>query len=409
MTSSSQRRRVAVVGAGASGLVAGLFAAACGAETVILESASDGGRKLLVTGGGRCNILPARPDLARFVTDSSPNSLRKILRSWPHAEIVAFFEKELGLRLEEEAGTGKLFPVSQRAADVRDRLQRAAGRKGARLLANSRVTDLLEVNGAWRIERQGGAPIEADAVILATGGLSMPATGSDGAGFALARRLGHTVNETYPALMPLWGKTSPFSALAGITQEVEITARDAQRSCMARGALLFTHNGFSGPAVMDVAHVVARNAGARVTVRWTPHGEKEWQEMFAAKGGPRTVLNLLRQRMPVRLAEALCDLAGVARDQSLANLKRESRLRLVETLTRGELPVAGHGGYESAEVTGGGVALGEVDPRTLESRICPGLFFCGEILDAFGPIGGYNLWWAWVTGRAAGMGTAALG
>ncbi len=390
--------------------MAGIFAASGGAETLLLERTKDGGRKILISGGGRCNILPARVDERRFVTDSSPNTLRKILRSWPLTEQVAFFEQVLGLPLVEEKETAKLFPASNRARDVRDGLLSLAARRGARFLSGITVTGLRPSRDGWTIERDSGEPLAADAVVVATGGLSVPSTGSDGGGLGILEALGHTVHPTYPALTPLLAERSPFAELAGISLPVTITARDGVRSAHASGGFLFTHRGYSGPSVLDVSHVPVRSrlegdAGARVTVRWAPLDEPEWEAALQPEG-TRTVAGVLRRVLPERLAEALGALAGVPLTRPLAQLRREERLRLVETLVRGPLGWTGDEGYRKAEVTGGGVSLGEIDPHTLESRRHPGLFICGEVLDAFGPIGGYNFLWAWATGRAAGAAAA---
>ena len=204
--SENCRRRVLVIGAGAAGSMAAIFAAAAGAETLLLESTQDGGRKILISGGGRCNILPARLDESRFVTDSSPNTLRKIVRSWPLHEQIIFFERELGLPLVEEEESGKLFPASQRARDVRDGLLMLGARKGVKFMPHSRMTGLTPQLGSWRVEREGGAPLEADAVVLATGGLSVPKTGSDGRGLSILEKLGLTIHPTYAALTPLTAK-----------------------------------------------------------------------------------------------------------------------------------------------------------------------------------------------------------
>jgi hypothetical protein len=217
------------------------------------------------------------------------------------------------------------------------------------------------------------------------------------------------VNATYPALTPLVGTASPLSGLAGISLPVTITARDGQRSAAATGGFLFTHRGYSGPAVLDVSHVAVRSleekSPARLTVRWTRHDAAAWEAALQGSGA-RTVAGALRGELPDRLAGALALLAGVDPALPVARLPRQQRLRLIETLVRGALPWSGHEGYAKAEVTGGGVSLAEVDPRTMESRKLPGLFICGEALDAFGPIGGYNFLWAWSTGRAAGLGAA---
>jgi predicted Rossmann fold flavoprotein len=396
---------VAVIGAGAAGATAALFAARAGAEALLLERTRDGGRKILISGGGRCNILPARLDETRFVTDSSPHTLRNIVRSWPLAEQRAFFEQELGLPLVEEAESGKLFPASNKARDVRDGLLALAARAGARFLPGCNVMWIAPEADGWRLDLEDGRVLRAGRVIVATGGLSVPSTGSDGRGLVMLRELGHTIHPTYAALTPVTAEPAPFAGLAGVSLTVALTAKSRERTARATGGFLFTHRGYSGPAVLDVSHVLVRSADgadrARLLVQWTARDEVAWSTALKSDG-PRGVVSLLRGEMPARLADRLLELAGVAPDARLAQLTRERRVALIEALVRYELPWTGHGGYAKAEVTGGGVSLAEIDPRTMESRRQPGLFLCGEVLDAFGPIGGYNFVWAWATGRAAG-------
>ena len=387
-------------------MMAAIFSAMGGAETLLLERTRDGGRKILISGGGRCNILPARLDERRFVTDSSSNTLRNIVRSWPLQEQIAFFEQQLGLRLVEEEESAKLFPASNRARDVRDGLLSVATRCGVRFLPGTFVTGLAPGNSSWKLEREGGEPIEVDRAIVATGGLSVPNTGSDGLGLTILSALGHTIHPTYPALTPVVAQPAPFRELSGVSLRVTISGRDPARSSTATGGFLFTHRGYSGPCVLDVSHVVSRSrlegdGSARLMVQWTSLDENAWGAALRPEG-TRTVAGVLRRELPDRLADALAELAGVAPSRELAQLTRDERRRLIEVLVRGQLPWTGDEGYKKAEVTGGGVCLGEIDPRTMESKIHPGLFLCGEVLDAFGPIGGYNFLWAWATGRAAG-------
>jgi predicted Rossmann fold flavoprotein len=401
-----------VIGAGAAGTMAAIFAADAGADTILLERTKDGGRKILISGGGRCNVLPAVLDESRFVTDSSPNTLRKMLRAWPLDEQVAFFQGDLGIPLVIEEETQKRFPASHRARDVRDGLLAYAVRRGVAFTSDTLVTDFVAANGKWRVDVERGGGIEADAVIVATGGLSVPNTGSDGTGLTILERLGggHEMHATYPALTPITANDPAFAALSGVSLTVTLTAKSAERSATATGGFLFTHRGYSGPSVLDVSHVITRSSRApaqraRLFARWSALDESEWAHVFRAQG-TRTVLGALRAELPDRLAETLASRAGVEASRVLAELRREERLRLIETLMRGELPWTGDEGYKKAEVTGGGVSLAEVDPRTLESRRCPGLYLCGEVLDAFGPIGGYNFVWAWATGRSAGLAAA---
>jgi predicted flavoprotein YhiN len=469
---------VVVVGAGAAGLMAAIHAAEGGRPVVLLERTADGGRKILISGGGRCNVLPSRLTPSRFVTESSPNTLRKMLLSWPLAEQRAFFERRMGLALELEEETGKLFPATNRARDVRDGLVRLAREAGVEIRFGVRVAGLDAVASSavrWTVRCDDGAPaIPAHAVVLATGGLSVPATGSDGVGLRIAGALGHTVHATYPALTPLTADPPVHAPLAGISLSVALTAPLKKGALTTEGGFLFTHRGYSGPAVLDVSHVAVRAklqadgdaaaaargrgdaGGARpgrshsvdarpgrgdsvdappgrgeaggagaggggatsgsagsaryppqaILVRWTEHDAAALEGMLIGTGGG-TVGAVVRRLLPQRLADALLGEADVPSDTPLSQLRKDARARLVAILTRYALPWSGDEGYRKAEVTGGGVALGEVDPRTLESRRHPGLHLCGEMLDAFGPIGGYNFAWAFATGRLAGLGAAA--
>ncbi len=402
--------QVIVIGAGAAGTMAAIFAAEAGAETVLLERTRDGGRKILISGGGRCNVLPMQLDEARFVTDSSPNTLRKIVRSWPLEQQRAFFEQDLGIPLAEEPDALKVFPASHRARDVRDGLLAHARAKGVQIRMNTMVTGIHRTPTGWMIERDGAAPMPCDRVIIATGGLSVPNTGSDGTGLRWLESMGHTVHRTYAALTPITGSSPAFAALSGVSLPVTLTAKSDERSATHHGGFLFTHQGYSGPSTLNVSHVVVRarserTSPARVTVQWTALGDAEWEAALKPHGA-RTVTGALRNELPDRLAAVLLELSKVDVHRPLTELRRDERLRLIDVLVRGELPWSGDEGYKKAEVMGGGVALSEIDPRTMESKRHTGLFLCGEVLDAFGPIGGYNFLWAWATGRAAGIGAA---
>jgi predicted Rossmann fold flavoprotein len=400
---------IAIIGAGASGLMAAYWAAGGGCPVTLIEGTQDGGRKILISGGGRCNILPSAPAPERFVTDSSHNTLRNILRSWPMEEQKRFFEEDLGLRLALEPVSGKLFPEGNSGRQVRDLLVDASIHRGAKVRFGVRVTKLASEKAAWRLELSDGTEIAAGAVVLATGGRSVPSTGSDGWGLEIAKSLGHTVHTTYPALTPLTAEPAVHAHLAGISLEVTLEAASGRKKALTRGGFLFTHRGYSGPAVLDISHTAVRSrtkGGPRqeILVKWTELGPAEWEPLLLQQRG--LVENLVASHIPSRLAETFCREAGISEGTRTAQLRREQRIRLVTLLTRYPLPWTGDEGYAKAEVTGGGVDLREVDPRTLESGLRPGLFFCGEVLDAFGPIGGHNFQWAWATGRAAGIGAS---
>jgi predicted Rossmann fold flavoprotein len=403
---------VAVVGAGAAGLMAAIFAASEGRRVLLLERTRDGGRKILISGGGRCNILPATLAPERFVSSAPAQLLRRLLRAWPLDGQRRFFEQEAGLPLVLESATGKWFPASNNARQVRDHLLKLAASRGVEIRFDSQVARVEPEAGLheWRLQLRQGEPVRAKTVIVASGGLSVPATGSDGMGLEWARELGHRVHETYPALTPLTQKPPRHAALAGVSLEVSLTAPvNGHRPFRTEGGFLFTHQGYSGPALLNISHLAVQSQQAGrplqpIFVRWSKLEAPAWNELLQHNPGP--VSAVVRRHLPDRLADALLDESSVGKNQSTAQLRRDERQRLVEMLTRYPLPWNGHEGYRKAEVTGGGVALDELDPRTFESRLHPGLFLCGEMLDVFGPIGGYNFVWAWVTGRAAGVGAA---
>jgi predicted Rossmann fold flavoprotein len=405
---------VAVVGAGAAGLVAAAFAASAGRRVTLIERTKDGGRKILISGGGRCNVLPsvAAPD--RFVTDSPPHLLRAMLRAWPLHEQRAFMERDLGIPLKLEEESGKLFPRSDRAADVRDGLVQHARSRGVTLQFNTTVTG-LHVSGAGFVLDTSAGPLECGRVVLAAGGLSVPNTGSDGTGLRIAKELGIDLIEPYPALTPLLAdgapergalRSSPHGHLSGVSLTVRLRAKSDAGGIETHGGFLFTHRGYSGPSVLDISHVTARGETPIIRAQLSSLNQNDWREAFSEPSA--SVLSILGRHLPDRLATRLMTECGVPNDRRTSALTRVEREALSTALTAYPLPWTGNEGYKKAEVTGGGVALSEVEPRTLESRRVPGLFLCGEMLDAFGPIGGHNFSWAWATGRAAGMAAGTL-
>ena len=375
----------------------------------VIERTSDGGRKILISGGGRCNILPVTLEPDRFVTESPAHLLRGMLRAWPLGAQREFFEREVGIPLTLEEGTGKLFPVSGRARDVRDRLVELARRRGVQFQWDTSLTGLAPTSKGWRVETTRGE-IDARAVVLATGGLSVPKTGSDGSGMHLAVRLGHVRHDTYPALTPLIAESGAHASLSGVSLDVRLRASWRGESADASGGFLFTHRGYSGPSVLDLSHIAVRSRmrdddpahAAVFRIAWSSKDAGEWQRELTTSAA--LVVTTVARHLPQRLAVKLLTEARVPLDRKAAQLRRDERIALIEALTAFVLPWTGDEGYKKAEVTGGGIALDEVHPRTLESRRQPGLFLCGEMLDAFGPIGGHNFAWAWSTGRAAGLG-----
>lgn len=394
---------VVVLGGGAAGLMAGLHAAREGARTLILEKTRQGAKKIVISGGGRCNVLPEIERPERFVSSGSPYLVKRFLMAWPLKEQIQFFQQDLGLELALEVESRKYFPASNRATDVRDALQNGVRSAGAfiRQATVSRITPQLQ---GWHIQCAEGEDVGAHAVIVATGGLSVPNTGSDGFGLDLARRLGHTVHPPYPALTPLLTTSERHARLSGLALTATLYVGVGKKRVETTNGFLFTHRGYSGPAALDLSHYETREGHtASVQVQWEADRDT-WEERFRARSG--TVLRQLRDALPARLAELLMEECALPQEQSLAHLRKADRATLLDALTAYPLPVNGSEGYKKAEVTGGGVALDEVHPATLESKRYPGLFFSGEVLDAFGPIGGHNFMWAWSTGRTAGRAAA---
>jgi hypothetical protein len=407
----AQERRpaIVIVGAGAAGFMAAIFAARGPHPVLLLEGSRRPGQKILISGGGRCNVLPSQAAPTDFVTGGSPHTLRKIFSSWPLPQVRRFFEEDLRVPLCLEPGSGKLFPVAGRARVILDALLATAGQAGVQLRTGARAAR-LERHDHWWVALETGEMIPAQRVVLATGGLSVPATGSDGTGLRLARALGHTILPTYPALVPLTGDRAAHRGLSGVSVPVTLRAPlpGSRRTFESRGSFLFTHRGYSGPAVLNISHMITR-ATARggppppIWVQWTEVGTEGWDTLLRESRG--SLASLLRGQLPDRLAGQLILEAGLA-TTNLAQLTGAERARMADVLGHWPLPCTGSEGYRTAEVTGGGVALGEIDPATMESRVAPGLYLCGEMLDAFGPIGGYNFLWAWVTGRLAGLACA---
>lgn len=404
---------IAVVGAGAAGLMAAISAGRAGARVVALDGARTLGAKILISGGGRCNVTHHAVDETAFA-GSSPAAIRKVLRRFGVPETVAFFAG-LGVTLEREE-TGKLFPTTDRARTVLDALLRAARDAGVEVVHPWRVAAVRPVTPGFVLMAPDGREREAGRVILATGGRSVPKSGSDGGGYAIAKSLGHTVTDVRPALVPLVLADGHFlRGLSGLAAPatVEVRSGSGRRLAAFTGPVLCTHSGLSGPAILDVSrHLLAAraaSAGAGLVVNWVPGMTAEELDEYLRTMGGGTPLRLLQGQgqVPERLARALCVAAGVDPATPGYRLTRAGRLALARTATQLAVPVVRDAGYDFAEVTAGGVPLRELDLETLASRKCPGLFICGEICDVDGRIGGFNFQWAWASGYVAGLGAAA--
>ncbi|MCR9243981.1 MAG: NAD(P)/FAD-dependent oxidoreductase [bacterium] len=398
---------VVVVGAGAAGLLAATHAAERGRRTLLLEKSARPGLKILISGGGRCNVTTTKlgRELEAQFGARRGRFLRHALRAFQPPAVRAMFEAA-GVALREE-DLDKIFPVSQKARDVLDALLRIASAAGVELRRGVAVQDVERQANGFRLALAEGE-VTAASVVLATGGLSYPKTGATGDGYPWLRRLGHTITPTFPALAPLVVETGWVRELAGIVLEgVDLSSIGADGKVITtrRRPVLFTHLGLSGPAPMDLSGDVEEAGGARVRFDFWPEQNREaiergWLE-HARRHGTQRAESLLPRELPERMRATLVELAGAG--GTLANLAQKPRRRLLELVRGLPIDVPRSRGYAHAEVTRGGVALEEIDARTMQSGKVPGLFVCGELLDIDGPIGGFNFQAAFATGRLAGL------
>ncbi len=406
---------IAIIGGGAAGLATAIFAARHrpGLRIAILDGARKLGAKLLVSGGGRCNVTNVVVDPEHFF-GGSPHIVKRVLNAFP-AERAAQFFRDLGVKLHEEEH-GKLFPDTNDAHTVLNALLAEAKRLDIALLTDHRVTKVRTKGDHFEIATQA-APLSASHLVLATGGRSLPKTGSDGTGYTLAESLGHTIVPTTPALAPLLLAPDFFHAkLSGLTHEVTLTVRaENAKPQTITGSLLWTHFGISGPVVLNVSRLWHRakleNRHATVTADFLPGDTPESVEkklIALAAAQPRTHLNnALSSLLPARLIDAVLTHIALRPNTQMSQFARDQRQSLTRALTALPLPITDSRGFNFAEVTAGGVPLTEIDSATMQSRKTPGLHLVGEILDVDGRIGGFNFQWAWSTAHIAGRALAA--
>lgn len=411
MGEPAQTADVAVIGGGAAGLATAIF---CGralaarsrhARIVVLDGARRLGAKILVSGGSRCNVTN-REVSERDFWGGDRRLVRHVLRAFPAARAAAFFEA-LGVALHEEEN-GKLFPDTQRSRTVLDALLQEAERQGVTLVTAARVA---AIERGFVLRLADGTSWSAPRVVLATGGRSLPKSGSDGAGYEMARALGHGLVATTPALAPLVLGGHWHGPLSGVSYDVALTLRTTGRVAIRlTGPLLWTHFGMSGPVVLNLSRhwlrAVLEGGAPQVLLNSCPGKDyaqvEDWLQEEARLRPRASIATVVGQRLPAAVARAWIQEAGLEAALPMAQLSREARRALVRVLTELPLPVVDSRGYAVAEVTAGGVPLDEIDTATMESRRCPGLYLVGEILDVDGRLGGFNFQWAWSSGFVAG-------
>ncbi len=411
---------IIILGAGAAGLMAASRGAECGQKVLLLEKNSRAGVKIVMSGGTRCNVTH-HTDAQGIVEAFGPKGrfLHSALAALAPEDLLRLLADE-GVPTQTEA-SGKIFPVSNRAIDVRNALLRRATRAGVTFALNEPARQASSSDELFLV-RTDSRTLAASKLIVTTGGKSYPGCGTTGDGYAWARAWGHTVVPPRPALTPITSDAAWIASLQGITLpdvllRVPMTSgnrgQDPPRGTR-RGSLLFTHFGLSGPAAMDISRELTRHNTPmphQVACNFTPDIHEEslrGQIVNAARSHPRqSAMALLAQFVPRRLAAALCSLAGIQPDARCAHLSKRQLAAMGGQLKTTQLPISGTRGFKKAEVTAGGVALDEVDSRTMGSKRVERLYFAGEILDLDGPIGGYNFQAAFSTGWLAG--TAAAG
>ena len=406
---------VIVIGAGAAGLLAAAVAAERGRRVLLLEKNRRPGVKILMSGGTRCNLTPATDKwgIVRAYREQG-NFLHSALAALSPAELVKLIEDEgVPTKVEE---TGKVFPVSNRATDVLAALVRRLERSGATMVLDAPVSEIGRGEQGFLVTLRNateGAPYIVTAIILTTGGQSYPGSGTTGDGYAWAAALGHTIVPPRPALVPLTTDDAWVTAISGVTIPdvgVCLLSPDSKKPLdQRRGSLLFTHFGLSGPVILDISRTVTAAPDPRslsLACDFLPEIRGDVLDAqireAAARDGKKQIAAIVAPELPRRLVEQLIAQAGLSGELKAAELSKKGRGDLVAALKTVRIAITGTRGFAKAEVTAGGVALSEIDSRSMQSKLVPGLYFAGEILDLDGPIGGYNFQAAFSTGYLAG-------
>ncbi len=396
---------VIIVGAGAAGLMTAIIAAQGGLRVLLLEGQKKVGAKILMSGGTRCNVTN------KAVSEKDYNSqqiiyVRNILRSFSNERVLQFF-KDLGVELTLEP-TGKYFPVTNSGKTVLDALLRQIKATGVTLLTEHKVRAVTKDQKGF-IVKGDNFQFNAKNIVLTTGGLSYPTTGSDGTGYRLAQSFGHAMIETSPALTPLMTQDNDFKSLSGITMEVLLTLFiNDKKQHSFRDSFLFTHVGFSGPSALDISRHWLRAEGkkqltANFMGAYDENSLLTHLRHLQQESPHKTLKSFLVEFMPERLALLILKKSKLQGELTMDQLDRESRQRLIDKCVHYPLDVTGVLGYSKAEVTAGGIDWAQINPKTLESKLTPGLFFAGEIMDVDGRIGGFNFQWAWASGYTVGQ------
>lgn len=399
--------KVIVIGGGASGLVAAIYSAKAGNEVVIIERNPSCGKKLLITGNGRCNYFNDDQNINHYHTNSSIE-LVKFINTDSNAENLSFFES---IGIMPKIKNGYYYPMSNQATSILNALYIEAVSLNVDIKTNNTVTDVIKENNIFKIITDYET-YECDKVIIATGSKAAPKTGSDGFGYDLLKKHGHTIIKPLPSLVQLISNDKIIKDWDGVRSDATISIYvDEEFQKEETGEIMLTDYGVSGICVFNISGMAARNLdiNKKVTLKinFLPNIDLTiaWVSEFAEKVQNRTITELLDGLLNYKLVNAILKKLKINKDSSWSNLTEKEKLDLINAITSYEIEIIGTNSFDKAQVCSGGVSLEEINLQTMESKIIPNLFIVGELLDVDGDCGGYNLNWAWTSGKIAGKGT----
>ena len=404
--------KVLVIGGGAAGMMAAITAAANGGEVLLLEKNEKLGKKLFITGKGRCNITNAADteDLFSAIV-SNPKFLYSSFYSFTNSQVIDFFEG-LGVKTKIERG-GRVFPASDHSSDVIRALEREMEQLGVEIYLQAEVKELiLKEHVIKGVVLTSGKKLYADTVIVATGGISYPSTGSTGDGYRFAKACEHQVTEILPSLVPMEVKEWYAKELMGLSlRNIEICVTDGKKKLYQEfGEMLFTHYGVTGPVILSASSIVGKKLKEKeltLHIDLKPALSEEQLDKRVLRefetNHNRQFKNAVDSLFPSKLRPVIVELSGIPEEKKVHEITKEERLHFVRLIKDFSMTLTGLRGYKEAIITKGGVSVKEIDPSTMESKLVKGLFFAGEVLDLDAVTGGYNLQIAWSTGYLAGM------
>ena len=403
--------KVLIVGGGAAGMLASIFAARNGNEVHVFEKNEKLGKKLFITGKGRCNITNAG-DMENLFENvvSNRKFLYSSFYSYTNEDVISFFET-LGVPTKIERGN-RVFPVSDHSSDVIGALSGEMKRAGVKVHLYTKVSKILTENGRFSgLEFAAGACVQGDACVIATGGFSYQTTGSNGDGYRFAEELGHTVTDIYPSLVPLAIEDEFVKELQGLSlKNVEAAIYDGKKKLYQDfGEMLFTHYGVSGPLILSGSSHIAKKAGEKklkLVIDLKPALTEEQLDQRVLRDFEQNInkqfKNAVTRLFPAKLIPVMIERSKIDPEKKVHDISREERQSFVKLIKHFEMTISGLRGYNEAIITKGGVKVKEVNPGTMESKLVPGVYFAGEVLDLDALTGGYNLQIAWSTAYAAG-------